>query len=142
MVVVVNDVCQVPFGASDWRDCVPRPYIDSRNYVVVRQACLMHHLLPKYPQISMIQPFVFLTFPVTLMILGVHVFMLLNWHDRLANAINIPLSVETVCVFTAPVFSAFASWATFLLTKVSALLEWIQNNSIILTFKVQIFSSS
>nr|VDD33191.1 unnamed protein product [Brassica oleracea] len=33
------------------------------------------------------------------------------------NAINIPLSVETVCVFTAPVFSAFASWATYLLTK-------------------------
>ena len=60
----------------------------------------------KYPQILMIQPFAFLTFPVTLMILGVQVFMLLNWHDRL---------------FTAPVFSAFASWATFLLTKVSAL---------------------
>ncbi|KAG0610850.1 hypothetical protein M758_7G096700 [Ceratodon purpureus] len=34
-----------------------------------------------------------------------------------AQKINIPLSVETVCVFTAPVFSAFASWATFLLTK-------------------------
>ncbi|XP_042033208.1 dolichyl-diphosphooligosaccharide--protein glycosyltransferase subunit STT3A-like isoform X1 [Salvia splendens] len=33
------------------------------------------------------------------------------------NSINIPLSVETVCVFTAPVFSAFASWATYLLTK-------------------------
>lgn len=85
----------------------------------------------------MIQPFVLLTIPVTLMILGLQVFMVLNWHDRLANAINIPLSVETVCVFTAPVFSAFASWATFLLTKVSALLEWIQNNSIVLTFKVQ-----
>ncbi|KAG0567434.1 hypothetical protein KC19_7G134800 [Ceratodon purpureus] len=35
----------------------------------------------------------------------------------LAQKINIPLSVETVCVFTAPIFSAFASWATFLLTK-------------------------
>ncbi|XP_078168175.1 staurosporin and temperature sensitive 3-like A isoform X1 [Carex rostrata] len=35
----------------------------------------------------------------------------------LANSLNIPLSVETVCVFTAPVFSAFASWATYLLTK-------------------------
>jgi dolichyl-diphosphooligosaccharide--protein glycosyltransferase len=35
----------------------------------------------------------------------------------LVNAINIPLSVETVCVFTAPVFSAFAAWATYLLTK-------------------------
>lgn len=34
-----------------------------------------------------------------------------------ANSLNIPLSVETVCVFTAPVFSAHASWATFLLTK-------------------------
>ena len=135
--MVVNDVCQVSFGASDRRDCVPRPYIDSRNYVVVRQACLMHHLLSKYPQILMIQPSAFLTFQVTLMILGVQVFMLLNWHDRLANAINIPLSVETVCVFTAPVFSAFASWATFLLTKVSALLEWIKNNSILLIFKVQ-----
>ncbi|CAL0322162.1 unnamed protein product [Lupinus luteus] len=33
------------------------------------------------------------------------------------NSINIPLSVETVCVFTAPIFSAFASWATYLLTK-------------------------
>jgi dolichyl-diphosphooligosaccharide--protein glycosyltransferase len=33
------------------------------------------------------------------------------------NSLNIPLSVETVCVFTAPVFSAFASWATYLLTK-------------------------
>ena len=42
---------------------------------------------------------------------------------RLAQKINIPLSVETVCVFTAPVFSAFASWATFLLTKVRALLS-------------------
>ncbi|KAF9662569.1 hypothetical protein SADUNF_Sadunf18G0067900 [Salix dunnii] len=35
----------------------------------------------------------------------------------LLNSLNIPLSVETVCVFTAPVFSAFASWATYLLTK-------------------------
>ncbi|KAI4380394.1 hypothetical protein MLD38_006590 [Melastoma candidum] len=35
----------------------------------------------------------------------------------LANSLNIPLSVETVCVFTAPVFSAFASWAAYLLTK-------------------------
>ncbi|KAM0945743.1 putative dolichyl-diphosphooligosaccharide--protein glycotransferase [Dioscorea sansibarensis] len=33
------------------------------------------------------------------------------------NALNIPLSVETVCVFTAPVFSANAAWATYLLTK-------------------------
>lgn len=33
------------------------------------------------------------------------------------NSLNIPLSVETVCVFTAPVFSAFASWAAYLLTK-------------------------
>ena len=37
------------------------------------------------------------------------------------NSLNIPLSVETVCVFTAPVFSAFASWATYLLTKVCLL---------------------
>ena len=36
---------------------------------------------------------------------------------RLANSLNFPLSVETVCVFTAPVFSAFAAWATFLLTN-------------------------
>ncbi|XP_057806704.1 dolichyl-diphosphooligosaccharide--protein glycosyltransferase subunit STT3A isoform X2 [Salvia miltiorrhiza] len=36
---------------------------------------------------------------------------------RILNSVNIPLSVETVCVFTAPVFSAFASWATYLLTK-------------------------
>ncbi|KAI4377400.1 hypothetical protein MLD38_015032 [Melastoma candidum] len=35
----------------------------------------------------------------------------------LANSLNIPLSVETVCVFTAPIFSAFASWAAYLLTK-------------------------
>ncbi|KAI5059406.1 hypothetical protein GOP47_0025725 [Adiantum capillus-veneris] len=35
----------------------------------------------------------------------------------LVNSLNIPLSVETVCVFTAPVFSANASWATFLLTR-------------------------
>ncbi|KAL1804855.1 hypothetical protein ACET3Z_027923 [Daucus carota] len=33
------------------------------------------------------------------------------------NALNIPLSVETVCVFTAPIFSAFAAWATYFLTK-------------------------
>uniref|UniRef100_A0A453FEP3 dolichyl-diphosphooligosaccharide--protein glycotransferase n=1 Tax=Aegilops tauschii subsp. strangulata TaxID=200361 RepID=A0A453FEP3_AEGTS len=32
-------------------------------------------------------------------------------------SLNIPLSVETVCVFTAPIFSANASWATYLLTK-------------------------
>ena len=37
---------------------------------------------------------------------------------RVLNSLNIPLSVETICVFTAPVFSAFASWATYLLTKV------------------------
>nr|XP_010924651.1 dolichyl-diphosphooligosaccharide--protein glycosyltransferase subunit STT3A [Elaeis guineensis] len=35
----------------------------------------------------------------------------------LLNSLNIPLSVETVCVFTAPIFSANAAWATFLLTK-------------------------
>ncbi|KAG2718376.1 hypothetical protein I3760_03G217100 [Carya illinoinensis] len=35
----------------------------------------------------------------------------------LLSSLNIPLSVETVCVFTAPIFSAFASWATYLLTK-------------------------
>lgn len=33
------------------------------------------------------------------------------------NSLNIPLSVETVCVFTAPIFSALAAWATYLLTK-------------------------
>lgn len=36
---------------------------------------------------------------------------------RILNTLNIPLSVETVCVFTAPIFSAFASWVTYLLTK-------------------------
>ncbi|PSS15572.1 Dolichyl-diphosphooligosaccharide--protein glycosyltransferase subunit STT3A like [Actinidia chinensis var. chinensis] len=36
---------------------------------------------------------------------------------RILNSLNIPLSVETVCVFTAPVFSACASWATYFLTK-------------------------
>lgn len=45
------------------------------------------------------------------------------WMFRVAQAINVPLSVETVCVFTAPIFSAFASWATFLLTKVSSVLS-------------------
>jgi len=35
----------------------------------------------------------------------------------LLNSLNIPLSVETVCVFTAPIFSVNASWATYLLTK-------------------------
>ncbi|KAK8921063.1 Dolichyl-diphosphooligosaccharide--protein glycosyltransferase subunit STT3A [Platanthera zijinensis] len=33
------------------------------------------------------------------------------------NSLNIPLSVKTVCVFTAPIFSAAAAWATYLLTK-------------------------
>ncbi|KAI5438196.1 hypothetical protein KIW84_024081 [Lathyrus oleraceus] len=33
------------------------------------------------------------------------------------NSLNVPLSVETVCVFTTPIFSAFASWATYLLMK-------------------------
>ncbi|KAK3024915.1 hypothetical protein RJ639_043230, partial [Escallonia herrerae] len=33
------------------------------------------------------------------------------------NSLNIPLSVETVCVFTAPIFSSIAAWATYLLTK-------------------------
>lgn len=36
---------------------------------------------------------------------------------RIFNSLNIPLSVETVCVFTAPIFSANAAWATYLLTK-------------------------
>jgi len=40
---------------------------------------------------------------------------------RFLQSLNIPLSVETVCVFTAPIFSAFASWATYLLTKVPPL---------------------
>lgn len=40
---------------------------------------------------------------------------------RVLHSLNIPLSVETVCVFTAPVFSAFAAWATYLLTKVCIL---------------------
>ncbi|CAB4288394.1 unnamed protein product [Prunus armeniaca] len=35
----------------------------------------------------------------------------------LLNSLNIPLSVETICVFTAPIFSAFTSWATYLLTR-------------------------
>ncbi|OVA08562.1 Oligosaccharyl transferase [Macleaya cordata] len=36
---------------------------------------------------------------------------------RVLQSLNIPLSVETVCVFTAPIFSANAAWATYLLTK-------------------------
>ncbi|KAL8153002.1 hypothetical protein V2J09_010762 [Rumex salicifolius] len=36
---------------------------------------------------------------------------------RVLNSLNITLSVETVCVFTAPIFSANAAWATYLLTK-------------------------
>ncbi|KAK1417357.1 hypothetical protein QVD17_26484 [Tagetes erecta] len=36
---------------------------------------------------------------------------------KVLQSLNIPLSVETVCVFTAPVFSAFAAWAAYLLTK-------------------------
>jgi hypothetical protein len=44
---------------------------------------------------------------------------LIHWFTRLLNSLNIPLSVETVCVFTAPIFSANASWATYLLTKVA-----------------------
>lgn len=53
---------------------------------------------------------------ILLLILSLFILMLHNL--RLLNSLNIPLSVETVCVFTAPVFSAFASWATYLLTKV------------------------
>ncbi|XP_047307673.1 dolichyl-diphosphooligosaccharide--protein glycosyltransferase subunit STT3A [Impatiens glandulifera] len=33
------------------------------------------------------------------------------------QSLNIPLSVETICVFTAPVFSAFAAWSAYFLTK-------------------------
>ncbi|KAF3623015.1 hypothetical protein FXO37_32073 [Capsicum annuum] len=43
-----------------------------------------------------------------------------NWFDDRTwtlNCLNIHLSVETACVFTAPTFSALASWATYLLTK-------------------------
>uniref|UniRef100_A0A0D3A5K9 dolichyl-diphosphooligosaccharide--protein glycotransferase n=1 Tax=Brassica oleracea var. oleracea TaxID=109376 RepID=A0A0D3A5K9_BRAOL len=36
------------------------------------------------------------------------------------NSLNIPLSVEIVCVFSALTFSAFAPWATYLLTKSQA----------------------
>ena len=46
-----------------------------------------------------------------------------GWSTRFVNALNIPLSVETVCVFTAPIFSAFAAWATYLLTKVAFFAE-------------------
>ncbi|KAI8028021.1 Dolichyl-diphosphooligosaccharide--protein glycosyltransferase subunit STT3A [Camellia lanceoleosa] len=38
-------------------------------------------------------------------------------HLRILNSLNIPLLLETVCVFTAPIFSANAAWATYLLTK-------------------------
>ncbi|KAL7232933.1 hypothetical protein ACSBR1_016734 [Camellia fascicularis] len=38
-------------------------------------------------------------------------------HLRILNSLNIPLSLETVCVFTVPIFSANAAWATYLLTK-------------------------
>ncbi|KAL7170896.1 hypothetical protein ACSBR2_035703 [Camellia fascicularis] len=37
--------------------------------------------------------------------------------SKILNSLNIPLSVETVCVFTAPVFSAIAAWAAYFLTK-------------------------
>jgi hypothetical protein len=46
------------------------------------------------------------------------VYEIIPWFARLLKSLNIPLSVETVCVFTAPIFSANASWATYLLTKV------------------------
>lgn len=44
---------------------------------------------------------------------------------RLLNSLNIPLSVETVCVFTAPIFSANAAWATYLLAKVCLLTRFV-----------------
>lgn len=51
-------------------------------------------------------------------------FWLCTCDGRVLNSLNIPLSVETVCVFTAPIFSAFAAWATYLLTKVCSWLSW------------------
>ena len=49
----------------------------------------------------------------------------LIFHGRILNSLNIPLSVETVCVFTAPIFSANAAWATYLLTKVPFLARFV-----------------
>jgi hypothetical protein len=38
---MIGTLYQVPIGESDWRNCIPRPYTDSRNDVVVRQtACI------------------------------------------------------------------------------------------------------
>lgn len=51
--------------------------------------------------------------------------------SRIANALNFPLSVETVCVFTAPIFSAFAAWAAFFLTKVSVWLVQLCANNLL-----------
>lgn len=56
---------------------------------------------------------------------------------RILNSLNIPLSVETVCVFTAPIFSAFASWATYLLTKVC----WCRNFTLIFFSVVCVLSN-
>ena len=36
---------------------------------------------------------------------------------RVLHALNIPLAVQEVCVFTAPVFAAFCAWAAFLLVR-------------------------
>ncbi|CAK9153152.1 unnamed protein product [Ilex paraguariensis] len=43
--------------------------------------------------------------------------LIFTFYLYIKNSLNIPLSVETVCVFTAPTFSGIAACATFLLTK-------------------------
>jgi hypothetical protein len=50
-----------------------------------------------------------------------NMFEKLFYECRFLNSLNISLFVETVCVFTAPIFCAFVSWATCLLTEVCIL---------------------
>lgn len=44
-----------------------------------------------------------------LMVTASSFYWFLNW-------VSIPVNIRNVCVFTAPVFSAFTSWTTYLLT--------------------------
>ncbi len=119
-------ILQVSFGTSDRRDSLSRPHTHRWDNVVVSPAFFLHLLKSSF-FVSLV------SFPCNMSLLfgvtscvpcgNLEEMISICWAYipslcRLVNAINIPLSVETVCVFTAPVFSAFAAWATYLLTKV------------------------
>lgn len=107
--------------SCDWWDCLSWFDLDSRHLMVVgirntvTIGCVMLWFFYLLYTNNTKHPFKQWFWSLSEL---VDIFLTVPCGFRILNSLNIPLSVETVCVFTAPIFSAFASWATYLLTKV------------------------